>query len=220
MPDSSESWCSVGGKKAVVMVAKSVTSAGGVIQLVSVTLWMCTSLATGWPLASPPLALSALVPAASLTAGEQPASPATPAAMAAAAPMSPFQADGGGPALLVVSTLFFVLLIGEALVRLWQASRVTAAAGDGAATDRAAGEGPAGEMAELDGLGGVLPFAASRGRRAQPRTLGVQERCEALADEGGLTPRSGRFSATSAAATASPSSPARSSSPSPPCAPM
>ena len=67
--------------------AKSVTSAGGVIQLVSVTLWMCTSEAPApWAVAwaeSPAPAL----PVALLPDGAQPASPAAPAAMAATAPM-------------------------------------------------------------------------------------------------------------------------------------
>lgn len=72
----------------VSSLAKSVTSAGGVIQLVSVTLWMCTSdapapWAVAWVLASPALSL----PPALLPDGAQPASPAAPAAMAATAPI-------------------------------------------------------------------------------------------------------------------------------------
>ncbi len=66
--------------------AKSVTSAGGVIQLVSVTLWMCTSLGAELPALSmwPPSSVLAVL---SPPAGAQPASPAAPAAMAATAPM-------------------------------------------------------------------------------------------------------------------------------------
>ena len=62
----------------VSSLAKSVTSAGGVIQLVSVTLWICTSdapapWAVAWVLASPALSL----PPALLPDGAQPASPAS-----------------------------------------------------------------------------------------------------------------------------------------------
>lgn len=84
---------------------------------------------------------------------------------AAATPL--FQEQEGGPALLVVSTLFFVALIGEALVSLWRASR--AAAGE---------EGAAGRD------GDELP-----GRPAPRRVPDVAARCEALADEASLTPR-------------------------------
>ena len=72
----------------VSSLAKSVTSAGGVIQLVSVTLWMCTSdapppWAVAWALLAP---VFSLLPAL-LPDGAQPASPAAPAAMAATAPI-------------------------------------------------------------------------------------------------------------------------------------
>ncbi|MEY8459865.1 helix-turn-helix transcriptional regulator [Eggerthellaceae bacterium 24-137] len=84
----------------------------------------------------------------------------------AAAATPPFQEQEGGPALLVVSTLFFVALIGEALVSLWRASR---GAGDVPATD---------EGDELPGR----PVAV-------PQPLDVAARCDALADDASLTPR-------------------------------
>ena len=77
----------------------------------------------------------------------------------------PFHQQEGGPALLVVSTLFFVLLIADALGALWRASRTGAVSADG--TD------------DLPGR----PAAAA------PRTLDVAARCEALADGASLTPR-------------------------------
>lgn len=89
----------------------------------------------------------------------------------AAAATPPFQEQEGGPALLVVSTLFFVALIGEALVSLWRASRA-AVGEEGAAAGAAAGDG--------DGL---------PGRPAPRRVPDVAARCEALADEASLTPR-------------------------------
>lgn len=64
------------------------------------------------------------------------------------APTAPFQEEGGGPALLVVSTFYFVGVIAAALWGFWRA-----------------------------------------GAGADAQAQSVQARCEALADEAGLTPR-------------------------------
>ncbi|MVX62025.1 hypothetical protein GKZ27_11290 [Enterorhabdus mucosicola] len=86
----------------------------------------------------------------------------------AAAWLPPFQEQGGGPALLVVSTLFFVALIGDALAALWRASR--------GATSHDAGEG------EADDLPGRPPAPV-------PAARDVAARCALLADGAALTPR-------------------------------
>ena len=80
------------------------------------------------------------------------------------APTAPFQEEGGGPALLVVSTFYFVGVIAAALWGFWRAG--------------------AGERAAADGLGG-----REAGAGADAQAQSVQARCEALADEAGLTPR-------------------------------
>lgn len=80
------------------------------------------------------------------------------------APTAPFQEEGGGPALLVVSTFYFVGVIAAALWGFWRAG--------------------AGERAADDGLG-----ARDAGAGADAQAQSVQARCEALADEAGLTPR-------------------------------
>lgn len=80
------------------------------------------------------------------------------------APTAPFQEEGGGPALLVVSTFYFAGVIAAALWGFWRAG--------------------AGVRASDEGLGAR---AAGAGADAQARS--VQARCEALADEAGLTPR-------------------------------
>ena len=80
------------------------------------------------------------------------------------APTAPFQEEGGGPALLVVSTFYFVGVIAAALWGFWRAG--------------------AGERADDDGLG-----ARDAGAGADAQAQSVQARCEALADEAGLTPR-------------------------------
>lgn len=80
------------------------------------------------------------------------------------APTAPFQEEGGGPALLVVSTFYFVGVIAAALWGFWRAG--------------------AGERAADDGLG-----ARDAGAGADAPAQSVQARCEALADEAGLTPR-------------------------------
>ena len=77
---------------------------------------------------------------------------------------APFQEEGGGPALLVVSTFYFVGVIAAALWGFWRAG--------------------AGERAADDGLG-----ARDAGAGADAQAQSVQARCEALADEAGLTPR-------------------------------
>ena len=64
-----------------------------------------------------------------------------------------------------MSTLFFVLLIADALGALWRASRTGAGSADGA-----------------DDLPGRPAVAA-------PRAFDVAARCEVLADGAGLTPR-------------------------------
>lgn len=79
----------------------------------------------------------------------------------AASSTAPFAAHDVGPALLVVSTLFFVLLIAEALFGLW----------------RRGGGGEGDEV--LFGIG--APSAS--------RAIDVAARCDALADGAGLTPR-------------------------------
>lgn len=89
----------------------------------------------------------------------------------AAATTPPFQEQEGGPALLVVSTLFFVALIGEALLSLWRASRAAACE-----------EGAAAGAVVCDDNG--LP-----GRLAPRRAPDVAARCAMLADEASLTPR-------------------------------
>lgn len=77
---------------------------------------------------------------------------------------APFQVEGGGPALLVVSTLYFVGVIAAALWGFWRA-----------------GAGKRG----VDGGQGAL----AAGAVADAEARSVQARCEALADEAGLTPR-------------------------------
>ena len=89
----------------------------------------------------------------------------------AAATTPPFQEQEGGPALLVVSTLFFVALIGEALLSLWRASRAAACE-----------EGAAAGAVVCDDNG--LP-----GRLVPRRAPDVAARCAMLADEASLTPR-------------------------------
>lgn len=92
----------------------------------------------------------------------------------ACATTPPFQVEGGGPALLVVSTLFFVLLIGDALWGLWRASRAMVVEGD---------------VVDDDGFDGLVAVTGTFRGAASPRPLDVGARCEALADGGGLTPR-------------------------------
>ena len=89
----------------------------------------------------------------------------------AAAWLPPFQEQGGGPALLVVSTLFFVALIGDALAALWRASRA-AACEEGAAAGAV--------VCDDNGLPGHL---------VPRRAPDVAARCAMLADEASLTPR-------------------------------
>lgn len=89
----------------------------------------------------------------------------------AAATTPPFQEQEGGPALLVVSTLFFVALIGEALLSLWRASRA-AACEEGAAAGAV--------VCDDNGLPGHL---------VPRRAPDVAARCAMLADEASLTPR-------------------------------
>lgn len=69
------------------------------------------------------------------------------------APTAPFQEEGGGPALLVVSTFYFVGVVAAALWGFWRAG------------------------------------ARDAGVGADAQAQSVQARCEALADEAGLTPR-------------------------------
>lgn len=74
-----------------------------------------------------------------------------------------FQIEGGGPALLVVSTLYFVYLLASALLAPWK----------------------------QDGGDIVLEEGADRAKAAPVRD--VAARCEELADACGLTPREGEI---------------------------
>lgn len=79
----------------------------------------------------------------------------------AASHLPPFQAESGGPALLVISTLYFAYLLISALLEPWRPAKDVGLIGEKSG-------GP-------EATGAVGPDVAAR--------------CEALADEGALTPR-------------------------------
>lgn len=79
----------------------------------------------------------------------------------AASHLPPFQVESGGPALLVVSTLYFAYLLISALLEPWRPAK------------------DVGLIGEEDGGPGA----------GSTSTPDVAARCEALADEGALTPR-------------------------------
>ncbi len=110
-----------------------------------------------------------------------------------------FEAENGGPVLLVISTCYFAFLLAVPLFGAWWRERSGAfalaeddvAVGDGAASGDVAGHGRrkgpfggrAGESCSLVGAAGSGQASAEAGR------LDVEGRCEKTAEKFGLSPR-------------------------------
>ena len=110
-----------------------------------------------------------------------------------------FEAENGGPVLLVISTCYFAFLLAVPLFGAWWRERSGAfalaeddvAVGDGAASGDVAGHGRrkgpfggrSGESCSLVGAAGSGQASAEAGR------LDVEGRCEKTAEKFGLSPR-------------------------------